>query len=176
MHQADRGLVGEPEVPLGFALLLSLAAHAEVLEGRVTHVADGDSLSVCVEHREVRIRLVKIDAPEYQQAFGVESRKSLVEMCENKEARVDWAKEDQYGRKLGTVYCAGVDVNAEQVRRGLAWVSRLDQPAGSLFSAERAARTARIGLWADPEAMPPWKWRRSNTSSSPWKGVKPRGC
>jgi endonuclease YncB( thermonuclease family) len=163
-------------VPLGFALLLSLAAHAEIIEGRVTHVADGDSLSVCIEHREVRIRLVNIDAPEYQQAFGVESRKSLVEMCENKEARVDWAKEDQYGRKLGTVYCGGVDVNAEQVRRGLAWVSRLDQPDGRLFSAERAARTARIGLWADPEAMPPWKWRRSNTSSSPWKGVKLCGC
>ena len=163
-------------MPLGFALLLSLVAHAEVLEGHVTHVADGDSLSVCIEHREVRIRLVNIDAPEYQQPFGVESRKSLVEMCENKGARVDWAKEDQYGRKLGTVYCGGVDVNAAQVRRGLAWVSRLDQPAGSLFSAERAARTARIGLWADPEAMPPWKWRRANTSSSPWKGVKPRGC
>jgi len=164
-------------VPLGVPLFLLLdAAHAEVLEGRVTHVADGDSLSVCIEHREVRIRLVKIDAPEYQQAFGVESRKSLAEMCENQQARVDWAKEDQYGRKLGTVYCGGVDVNAEQVRRGLAWVSRLDQPDASLFSAERAARAGRIGLWADPDAVPPWKWRRANTSSSPWKGVKPRGC
>ena len=60
-----------------------------MLEGRVTHVADGDSLSVCIEHREVRIRLVKIDAPEYQQAFGVESRKSLAEMCEDQQARVE---------------------------------------------------------------------------------------
>jgi endonuclease YncB( thermonuclease family) len=174
-------LVGEPEVPLGarVALVFLLAcgaAHAEVLEARVTHVADGDSLSVCVEHREVRIRLVNIDAPEYQQPFGLESRKSLVEMCENKLARVDWAKEDRYGRKLGQVSCGGVDVNAEQVRRGLAWVSRLDQPAGSLFSAERAARTGRIGLWADADAVPPWKWRRANTSSSPWKGVSPRAC
>ena len=164
-------------MPLGLPLFLFFAvAHAEILEGRVTHVADGDSLSVCIEHREVRIRLLKIDAPEYQQPFGVESRKSLVELCENREARVDSAKEDQYGRKLGTVYCGGVDVNAEQVRRGLAWVSRLDQPEASLFSAERAARAARIGLWADPDAIPPWKWRRANTSSSPWKGVKPRGC
>ena len=164
-------------MPLGVPLFLFFAvAQAEVLEGRVTHVADGDSLSVCIEHREVRIRLVNIDAPEYQQPAGVESRQSLVELCENREARVDWAKEDQYGRKLGTVYCGGVDVNAEQVRRGLAWVSRLDQPDGSLISAERAARSGRIGLWADPEAVPPWKWRHANTSSSPWKGVKPRGC
>jgi endonuclease YncB( thermonuclease family) len=164
-------------VPLGLALLLLVAAaHAEILEGRVTHVADGDSLSVCIEHREVRIRLVNIDAPEYQQAFGVESRKSLAELCERQVARVDWTKEDQYGRKLGTVYCGGVDANAEQVRRGLAWVSRLDRPDASLFSAERAARAGRIGLWADPGAVPPWKWRRANTSASPWKGVKPRGC
>jgi endonuclease YncB( thermonuclease family) len=170
-------LVGEPEVPLGFPLLLFLAAaRAEILEGRVTHVADGDSLSVCIEHREVRIRLVNIDAPEYQQPFGVESRKSLAELCEKQVARVDWTKEDQYGRKLGTVFCGVVDVNAEQVRRGMAWVSRLDQPEGSLFAAERAARAGRIGLWADPDAVPPWKWRRANTSSSPWKGVKPCGC
>ena len=164
-------------MPLGVPLFLFLAvAQAEVLEGRVTHVADGDSLSVCIERREVRVRLVNIDAPEYQQAFGIESRKSLADLCENKPARVDWAKEDQYGRKLGTVYCGGVDVNAEQVRRGLAWVSRLDQPNGSLFSAERAARAGRIGLWVDPEAVPPWKWRKSNTSKSPWKGVSPRPC
>jgi endonuclease YncB( thermonuclease family) len=164
-------------VPLGFPLFLFFAVtHAEVLEARVTHVADGDSLSVCVEHREVRVRLVAIDAPEYQQAFGRESRKSLVDLCENKVARIDWTKEDRYGRMLGQVSCAGVDVNAEQVRRGMAWVSRLDQPAAALYSAERAARTARIGLWADAGAVPPWKWRRANTSASPWKGVRPRAC
>ncbi len=167
-------------MPLGVRLVCTFlacgAAHAEVLDARVTHVADGDSLSVCVEHREARIRLVSIDAPEYQQPFGVESRKSLVELCDKKVARVDWAKEDRYGRKLGRVSCGGVDVNAEQVRRGLAWVSRLDPPDGSLFSAERAARAAKIGLWADPEAVPPWKWRRANASSSPWKGVRARAC
>ncbi len=164
-------------MPLGVPLFLFLAvAQAEVLEGRVTHVADGDSLSVCFEHREIRIRLVNIDAPEYQQPFGIESRKSLADLCESRQARVDWAREDQYGRQVGQVSCDGVDVNAEQVRRGLAWVSRLDQPNGSYFSAERAARRARIGLWADPEAVPPWKWRRSNHSASPWKGVKSRGC
>ena len=176
MHQADRGLVGEPEVPLGVPFFLLLAvAHADVLDGRVTHVADGDSLSICVEHREVRIRLVNIDAPEYQQPFGLESRQSLAELCENKQARIDWTKEDQYGRKLGQVSCGGVDVNAEQVRRGLAWVSRIDKSDGFL-SAERAARAARIGLWADPDAVPPWKWRRANTSSLPWKGVRARAC
>ena len=164
-------------MPLGVPFLFLFAvAHAEVLDGRVTHVADGDSLSVCIDHREVRIRLISIDAPEYQQPFGVEARKSLVDLCENKQARVDSAKEDQYGRKLGQVSCGGIDANAEQVRRGMAWVSRLDQPDGSLISAERAARASRIGLWADPEAVPPWKWRKANTSSSPWKGVKPRGC
>jgi len=168
-------------VPLGFALLLSLIAHAEVLEGRVTHVADGDSLSVCIEHREVRVRLVNIDAPEYQQPFGMESRKSLAELCESKQARVDWAKEDQYGRKLGTVYCGGVDVNAEQVRRGLAWVSSLDKPEPLFYAAQRSARESRLGLWSDPDAVPPWEWRRAHRSaaksgSAGWSGTVPREC
>jgi endonuclease YncB( thermonuclease family) len=166
-------------VPLGVRLAILLfcgVAHAEVLEARVTHVADGDSLSVCVEHREVRVRLLYIDAPEYQQAFGMESRKSLAAMCENTVAHIDWTKEDRYGRKLGHVACAGIDDNAEQVRRGMAWVSRLDHPDSAFIAAERAARAGRVGLWSDREPVPPWKWRRANTSSSPWKGVRPRAC
>jgi len=151
-------------------------ARAEVLEGRITHVGDGDSLSICVERREVRIRLLNIDAPEYKQPFGVESRQSLAELCANKVARVSWTKKDRYGRRLGQVSCDGIDVNAEQVRRGLAWVSRLELPDESFLVAERSARTARIGLWIDGNAVPPWKWRRANSAASVWKGVGERDC
>jgi hypothetical protein len=29
-----------------------------------------------------------------------------------------------------------------------------------LAEAEKKARAAKRGLWADPESMPPWKWQR----------------
>ena len=51
----------------------SLAAPAAELEGRVVRVADGDTLTVLVHNRMLRVRLVEIDAPEKRQAFGTRS-------------------------------------------------------------------------------------------------------
>jgi len=57
-----------------FLLLLGLsgpAAWAEVLEGRVVSVADGDTLTLLdASHQQHRIRLAGIDEPEKGQPFG----------------------------------------------------------------------------------------------------------
>ena len=54
------------------ALLLCLAlvapAAAGEFTGRVVGVHDGDTITVLVDHRQVRVRLVDIDAPERDQA------------------------------------------------------------------------------------------------------------
>ena len=123
-------------------------------------IADGDTLTVLVERKQVKVRLIDIDAPEKKQAFGTRSRQSLSEMCGGKMAQVDDRGRDRYGRTLGQVTCAGVNVNAEQVRRGLAWVYRKYAPKDSpLYGVEAEARAARRGLWADPEPIAPWEWR-----------------
>jgi len=157
-------------MPLRRAFLLLLlampGARAEIIEARVTHVGDGDSLSVCVESHEARVRLLYIDAPEYRQPFGRQARSSLAELCANKVARLDWQQKDRYGRILARVSCAGVDVNAEQVRRGMAWVSSLDHPEPAFFEAQRAAREGRLGLWNDPDPVPPWQWRRRDRANT----------
>lgn len=152
-------------MPLGLFssfLLLALAfgARAEIVDARVTHVGDGDSLSVCLERRETRVRLLYIDAPEYRQPFGKEARRSLAELCADKVARLTWEEKDRYGRILARVSCGEVDANVEQVRRGMAWVSRLDKPEPAFYAAQRAARAARLGLWSDPDPVPPWQWRK----------------
>ena len=152
------------------ALLLVVAAalnaRAEIIEARVTHVADGDSLSVCIDRREARVRLLYIDAPEYRQPFGKEARRSLAELCSNKVARLAWQERDRYGRILARVSCGEVEVNVEQVRRGMAWVSRLDHPEPAFYEAERAARGRGLGLWSGPDPMPPWQWRRREKSEA----------
>lgn len=53
-----------------------------------------------------------------------------------------------------------VDANAEQVRRGMAWVSpKSTQPGSLLYELEAYARVRGIGLWSDPRPIPPWDWR-----------------
>ena len=91
----------------------------EELSGKVVAVADGDTLTVLFNHRQVKVRLTEIDAPEKKQQFGNRSKQSLSDLCFNKTATLADTGKDRYGRTLARVYCDGVDANAEQVRRGM---------------------------------------------------------
>jgi endonuclease YncB( thermonuclease family) len=68
---------------------------------------------------------------------------------------------DQYRRMLGTIYDGKLDVNAEQVRLGMAWVYRHYTSDPALLALEREARQAKRGLWANPRPVAPWEYRHS---------------
>lgn len=142
-------------------LFLGHGAGAAEIVGRVVSVTDGDTLVVLVAKKQIKVRLTEIDAPERKQPFGTRSRQSLADLCASKDARVVEQGKDRYGRTLGRVYCAGVDANAEQVRRGFAWVYVKYAPKDSpLYQLERRARLSKRGLWADDRVVPPWEWRK----------------
>jgi endonuclease YncB( thermonuclease family) len=144
---------------------LAIVAHANATElaGRVVAIQDGDTLTVLVSQKQTRVRLLDIDAPERKQPFGQRSRQSLSEICAGKSARVDDRGKDRYGRTLGQVTCAGVNANAEQVRRGMAWVFERYAPKESpLYVVQAEAQNARRGLWQDTEPVAPWDWRNRN--------------
>ena len=134
-------------------------SHASTLDAPVVRVVDGDSLIVLVDRREVPVRLKEIDAPELNQRFGKRAQLSLADLCGAKLARVIWSEKDRNGRLLGRVWCSGIDTNAEQVRRGMAWVFDRYGKDRTLYPLQDRARAARVGLWADAQPMPPWKWR-----------------
>ncbi|WP_340137708.1 thermonuclease family protein [Aeromonas veronii] len=139
-----------------FAVLAPALAAASELSGRVVGVADGDTLTLLHAQTPVRIRLAEIDAPEKAQPFGQRSKQSLSDLCYGKEALVVVSAQDRYGRSIGRVWCAGTDANAEQVRRGMAWVYDRYATDKTLYSLQDAARQARNGLWADPAPVRPW--------------------
>lgn len=141
-------------------------AGAETLSGRVVGVADGDTLTVRVDgQRPVKVRLAGIDAPERDQPFGQRSRQSLSELAFGQPATVMVQKIDDYGRTVGTVTVGGVNMEAEQVRRGLAWVYRKYSDDARLLALEAEAKAARRGLWADANPMPPWAWRHGEKAA-----------
>lgn len=72
-------------------------------------------------------------------AFGKMVRREVVDV-------------DRYGRTVGRIYAGKVDVNAELVRRGAAWVYRRYMRDPSLLKLEEEARKARRGIWGLPEA------------------------
>jgi endonuclease YncB( thermonuclease family) len=149
---------------LARALLLLLvlaapAAWAETYQGKVVRVSDGDTLTLLVDRKQIKVRLTEIDAPESKQAFGQRARQSLGELCAGQAATVRSSGRDKYGRTLGRVECQGIDANTEQVRRGMAWVYDRYVTDRSLYALQNEARAAHLGLWADKEPTAPWVWR-----------------
>ena len=150
------------KVPLGLVALLALwlgVVHADELSGKVVAVADGDTLTVLVDNRQVKVRLTEIDAPEKNQPFGTRSRQSLADMAFGRVVRVVTHGKDRYGRTLGRIYVGQHDINAEQLRRGMAWVYDRYVSDRDLYQIQEEARAARRGLWHDQAPLPPWEWR-----------------
>lgn len=138
-----------------------MAGTAALVVGLVVAIADGDTLTVLSEDfQQVKVRLAEIDAPEKRQAFGTRSRQSLSELCHEKRAEVRVIDVDRYKRIVGRVSCAGVDANAAQVRRGLAWVYDRYAKDKTLYRLQDEARSAGLGLWADRAPIAPWDWRK----------------
>ena len=109
------------------AVFLSLVLSSSVwadFTGKVVKISDGDTITV-LDHYKVqhRVRLTGIDAPERKQTFGSRSRQSLGKLVFSKTVTVKTKKRDCYGRVLGKVLINGIDVNKEQIRRGMAWLS-----------------------------------------------------
>lgn len=129
----------------------------------VVAISDGDTLTaLCNDHQQVKIRLAEIDAPEKAQPFGDRSKQSLAAMCFQKQAEIRPQTKDRYGRTVARVICDGADANAEQVKRGMAWVYDKYVQDKSLYALQDEARAHKVGLWADNEPIRPWEWRRSN--------------
>jgi endonuclease YncB( thermonuclease family) len=165
-----------PRLLLSACLLLSQPGWAEELRGRVVGVHDGDTLTLLTpERRQVRVRLHGIDAPESRQPYGARAQQELSSLAFRQTVRVVVADTDRYGRTVGRVWAGAVDVNAELVRRGAAWVYRQYNRDPALPPLEAEARQARRGLWALPasEQVPPWAWRHGGGGATPASPPQP---
>ena len=159
----------------GFLALLAGPLLAAEYTGKVTSISDGDTLTLLVpdgaSFKQVRVRLAEIDTPESRQPYGNRARQALSDLAFNQQARVVVQDTDRFGRTVGRVYVGGVDVNAEMVKQGAAWVYRKYAQDQALFRLEEQAKAARRGLWGLPEAerCPPWDWRKGTcaTASAP---------
>lgn len=146
---------------LSLLIFLSIG-QALAFSGQVIGISDGDTLTVLVDKKPIKVRIAEIDAPESKQPFGVRSKQSLSDLCFRVVADVVEVARDRYGRTVARVNCGGRDVASEQVRGGMAWVyDRYSRPDSLLYPIQDEARAARRGLWADKDPVRPWEWRQS---------------
>ena len=132
---------------LALCLLASTPVWAADLTGRVVAIQDGDTLTLLTpERRQVRVRLHAIDTPESRQPYGTRARQELSALAFRQEVRVEVMDTDHYGRTVGQVWVGNLNINAELVRRGAAWVYRQYSRDPQFLALEKDARAARRGL------------------------------
>jgi len=146
------------------ALVVALAGGAVAADLRVVRVSDGDTFTGLDDaHREVKVRLHGIDAPESKQAFGTVARKALADLVAGKVVSVEEVDRDRYGRVVGRVTIGEKFVNAEMVRAGLAWRYVTYDKRNEFGKLEDDARRLRRGLWDDAHPVAPWEWRKGES-------------
>lgn len=151
---------------LCFALLGDLDAEERtVLPGVVVGVVDGDTADVKLASGMIRIRLHAIDAPETGQPYGQNAKQALSALVFGKSVQVEPYEQDRYDRLVARLWVDELDVNAEMVKRGMAWTYRryADDPSYCAF--EKGARELQRGLWSLPAGQrpAPWEWRQRKT-------------
>ena len=168
--------------PFASGVLVS-GAGCRTLLCLIVGISDGDTLKArCGEpgaYEQITIRLAEIDAPEKRQAFGQRSKEALSALCFGSQAAIRPVKLDRYGRTVARVECHGQDASSEQVRKGMAWRFVRYSKDMRFQLLEDAAKEASLGLWADPEPLPPWDWRKNPrvrrnkvTAPAPGSGAK----
>ena len=141
---------------------------------KVRKIVDGDTIHVVDKYgNQFKIRLTGIDAPEKNQAYGLESKNQLSEAINNRwvflESKPNEGKPytvDRYKRVLAKVILNGADINLLQISSGYAWhfkryqnqQSPSDQKAYDY--AEKNAKKNQLGLWEEKKPIAPWKWRK----------------
>ena len=112
-----------------------------------------------------KVRLAGIDCPVSGQPWGQRAKQALSGYVFDRQVIVESDKQDRYGRTVGKVLDGERDVNLVLVRDGMCWWYRkyadeqspVDQ--GLYEAAESKPKRARMGLWSDPDPVPPWEWR-----------------
>lgn len=151
-----------------FLLLVGLGLFG-FAKGKVVKVADGDTVTVLSsEGRMERVRLQGIDTPELDQPGGPEAKEFCSDLALFKEVKLTPLGRDDYGRTVALLRLPdGKLLNEELVRGGHAWVS--DKYCTQAWcpgwrELQKKARQGKLGLWANPKAVPPWVWKRNKKS------------
>lgn len=151
------------------AFLCSTFTHVKAasLFGKVIEVQSGDVITIVNLNRPVRVRLLGVDAPEMDQAFGDVAKKHLAYLVYDNSVLVEYAGIAGDHSLNGRVLLDGADIGAQMIRDGAAWVDpstrhRLSVTDREVYQqSEDAARSERRGLWQQENPLAPWEFAKA---------------
>lgn len=164
-------------------LICSPWVHASPLPGKVEKVIDGDTLRLADEtdskgrvHEGAVLGIRGIAAPALDQPFGKQAHERLKELIEGKAIIRNGPTAGAYRERNAWFFRTekGESLALLMISEGLAWVAepeledthrkptdvkKVVPETEAWLKAEREAREAKRGLWADKDPVRPWEWR-----------------
>src|ERR1044071_3700207 len=137
---------------LGIIICGFVSADAASLFGKVIEVNSGDMITIFNLNRPVRVKLMGVDAPEMNQAFGDVAQKHLSDLVFEKSVLVEYAGIAADSSLTGRVFLNDADIGAQMIRDGVAWFdpsngNRLSETNREVYQqSEQAARSEKRGL------------------------------
>ena len=133
-----------------------------IITGSVIEILDGDTFDLLTNGDTIRVRLLAIDCPERMQHFYLQCKDALSKLCMGKTVKLDVAYRDRWDRYVGKAYVNRMNINETMIKTGYAWHFTRYSDDQYLAELEQEARRKSVGIWSNPEAIPPWMFRDRN--------------
>lgn len=146
---------------LGLLLAVpAMGTAGEEFVARVIAVHEGDRLTIYHQGRKDIVYLRGVDCPELKQPHGKQAKHATAAYIGNRDVIVRDLKRDRQGQMTADIFLSdGRQIAHELVKEGLAWVQPGRAGDQALKDIEELARASGTGLWAEPNVIPPWKWK-----------------
>ena len=130
-------------------------------KGKVIAVKDGDTIVVLIDDNTQKIlRLSDVDCPENGQPFGKNAKQFTSDQIFGKTVKYYITTTDRYNRSIAKIYYDnGKYLSEEIIKNGLGWWYFKYSKDKNLGRLENEASNKKIGLFSDPNSIPPWLYR-----------------
>ena len=143
-----------------FLLFFSNIVFAQI-SGKVIGIKDGDTVVILLEGNiQKTLRLAEVDCPENSQPFGKNAKQFTSDQIFGKQINFIETDTDRYGRTIAKIYYDNKYLSAEIIKAGFGWWYYYYSNDKNLKMLEDEASKNKIGLWSDPNSIPPWEWRK----------------
>ena len=129
--------------------------------GKVIAIKDGDTVVVIDSLKNQKtLRLAEVDCPESGQPFGKNAKQFTSDQIFGKTVKYYITTTDRYNRSIAKIYYDnGKYLSEELIRNGLGWWYYKYSNNKNLGILEKEASNKKIGLFSDPNSIPPWLYR-----------------
>lgn len=155
-------------------LIIVSSVYAKDYTGKVLSNHDGDTLTVTINDKKEKVRLLGVDTAEMAQGYwGKEAQKFTEKLTKGKEVKLetDIQERDKYGRLLAYVYIDGVSLNEELLKEGYAQLLTYSpnvKYVDKFKDLQSNARNSNKGIWSSSNGLKesPYEFRHKGGNKS----------